>query len=84
MVQYLVLGLANTTKPLQTIEAYDHAKIFTQLGITQKYRIAWVELNPDAYDTTHFIETVLKNRGLPSHLFTDVSQAKEWLLGDGA
>jgi len=81
---FKILGIANTTVPLSTADAYDHAEIFSQLSITAKYRIAWVELNSEAYDTMHFVETVLKNRGLQGHLFSDISQAKEWLLGDGA
>ena len=77
-----ILGIANTTKPLRTMEAYQHADLFRELGLTHDYRIAWVELNPDAYETTYFVETVLVNRGFPGRLFEDEVQAKKWLLDD--
>ncbi len=43
-----VLGIANTTKPIEAFEAFDHAKLFEDLNIVRPYRIAWVELNLDA------------------------------------
>ena len=77
-----VLGLADTTKPLRTMEAYQMAELFRELGLTHEYRIAWVELNADSYDSTYFAETVLVNRGMPVRLFPDEVQAKKWLLDD--
>lgn len=77
-----ILGIANTTAPVQTMEVYDHAELFQQLGITKKYRIAWVELDQEAYQTTHFIETILSNRGFPGRVFADVAKAKKWLIGE--
>ena len=77
-----ILGIANTGKTLKTMEAYQHAELFRELCLTHDYRIAWVELNPDAYDTTYFVETVLVNRDFPGRLFADESQAKTWLLDD--
>jgi len=47
---------------------------------SRNYRIAWVETNPEIIDIISFTETVLKNRGLPGQLFTNVSDAEEWLL----
>ena len=77
-----VLGVANTTKSLEAFEAYDHAGLFDDLDITHPYRIAWVELNRDAGYRTAFVEMVLSNRGLPGRLFSNVSDATKWLLGD--
>lgn len=77
-----VLGLANTSKPLRTMEAYKVAELFRELGLNHEYRIAWVELNEDSYDTTYFAETVLVNRGMPVRLFANELQAKKWLLDD--
>jgi len=77
-----VLGVADSGKYLKTMEAFSHAKLFDELGITNKYRIAWVELNPEVIETTRFIETVLMNRGLPGRLFTTEADAKEWLLSE--
>ncbi len=79
---YRVLGIAKTTSPLNTDEGYDHAQLFEQLGITGDYRIAWVELNPKAFDAVYFVETVLVNRGYMARLFSDVDEAKEWLFVD--
>lgn len=78
-----ILGVSNTNKPLKTMEAFDHINIFTEVGITQKHRIAWVEKNPEAAETFKFVETVIKNRGLGNgYLFSDISEAKNWLLGN--
>ena len=40
------------------MEAYQMAELFRELGLTHEYRIAWVELNADSYDSTYFAETV--------------------------
>ena len=77
-----VLGIANTSKPVEAMEGYDHAGLFQNLAITQEYQVAWVELNPDAMDMADFIETVLVNRGLPGRVFGSVDDAKTWLLGE--
>lgn len=79
---YRVLGVANTTVPLEVIEGYDIARLFRDLDITHKYQIAWVEKNEDARDLVEFVVTVLINRGLPGRSFLDESAAKEWLLED--
>ena len=79
---FKVLGIAKASSPLGPMDAYNHAELFNKLGINHQYRIAWVELNPEAYEATHFAETVLNNRGLPGRLFADVSEAKQWLLNE--
>ena len=80
---FKVLGIAKTTIPVTTLEAYDHYKIFKQAGITRQHRIAWVELNPEAYKTSYFVETVLRNRGMSYvRLFSDIEEAKLWLSGE--
>ncbi len=79
-----VLGIARTTTPLEAVDGYDTARLFRELGIDHNYRIAWVELDPDAIDIAAFIETVLLNRGLPGKLFPSVDEAKNWLIDDGA
>ena len=72
-----ILGIANTTKPLRTMEAYQHADLFRELGLTHDYRIAWVELNPDAYETTYFVEPGMGNRAFHGRLFEDEVKAKK-------
>jgi hypothetical protein len=76
-----VLGIANTSTPVEAVEGYDLANIFRELNIGQNYRIAWVELDDDARDLTEFMQTVLSNRGLPGLLFDTEAEAREWLLG---
>ena len=77
---YKILGIANTTKPISISEGYNHHEFFPKLGINYKFRIAWVELNSAFLENTRFIETVLNNRGLPGKMFTDIDEAKKWLL----
>jgi hypothetical protein len=82
---YKVLGEQNMDNPLTTIEAFDHQKLFAEAGVTLGMRIAWVDLNPDTFEMTRFVETVLLNRGLVNgKLFTDVEEARRWLLDDAA
>ena len=77
-----ILGIANTTKPISTIEMFDVKDLFNEFGLNYKYRIAWVELNPKVIEKIRFNETVLQNRGLPGKLFKDINEAKNWLLND--
>lgn len=78
---YNVLGIANTSTPVEAVDGYDLPVLFRELNIDQKYRIAWVEKNEDSRDVVAFVQTVLANRGLPGLLFETEEQAKEWLLG---
>lgn len=75
-----IFGIANTSHALKLVDCYNHARLFQELGIDYKYRIAWVELNPDAFELIKFIETVLTNRGINVRLFSDITEAKNWLL----
>jgi hypothetical protein len=78
---YRVLGIGESTKPMPTMDAMNHTKLFQDFSITRKYQIAWVELNREAVDSIKFVETVLLNRGLLNgKLFHDVAEAKRWLL----
>lgn len=76
-----VLGLADTSTPVEAVEGYDLPNLFRELGIAQHYRIAWVEQNLDARDTIDFVQTVLANRGLPGLVFDSEEEARAWLLG---
>ena len=78
-----VLGIARTTTPQEALDGYDHARLFRRLGIDNRYRIAWVELEPDAIDMASFIETVLVSRGLCGRVFSNEAKAREWLLNPG-
>ena len=78
---YNVLGLANTSTPVEAVDGYDLPAIFRDLGIGQHYRIAWVEMNEESRSVIEFIATVLANRGLPGRPFETEAEARQWLLG---
>ena len=78
---YNVLGIANTSTPVEAVEGYELAGIFRELNIGQNYRIAWVELDEDARDLVAFVQSVLANRGLLGLLFDTEAEARKWLLG---
>ncbi len=77
-----ILVLAYIENPLSTLENYDLAAMFTEEGFSSKHRMAWVDQNPDTYDSTYFAETILHNRGFSARLFREVGDAKQWLLSD--
>ena len=76
---FKVLGVAYTEKNHSTLDGYNHAKLFQEIGIDYRYRIAWVETNPDVFDDVTFITTVLGNRGTQVQLFSDSHEAKKWI-----
>jgi len=78
---YNILGIGNSSTPVEAVEGYELPALFRELNIDQRYRIAWVELDDDARDTIAFVQTVLANRGLPGLLFETETEAREWLLG---
>jgi hypothetical protein len=80
---FKILGISHTTTPLEAVEGYDTARIFRELSIDSRYRLAWVETNPESRNMTEFIATVLANRGLPGRLFDTEEEATEWLLASG-
>ena len=76
-----VLGISYSTVPLDILDGYDHPQLFDEVGITRNHRIAWVESNPEAYDTFEFLETVMRNRCFNVRVFSDLAEARKWLLG---
>lgn len=78
---YNVLGIANTSTPVEAVDGYDLPALFHELNIGQNYRIAWVELNEDSRDMIEFVQMVLANRGLPGLVFETEAEARKWLLG---
>jgi hypothetical protein len=77
-----VLGLANTTTPLEAVDGYDQARLFRDLNMPINIRIAWVESSADAIDIASYIELVLTNRGYSARVFATEADARSWLLGD--
>lgn len=77
---FSILGLSNFDQPLRIADAIDHQAIFLEAGVTIDHRIAWVQLNPEAYAMTELAETVLLNRGLANgRLFNNELDARRWL-----
>jgi hypothetical protein len=78
---YKVLGIAESSTAMPVMDSMNHAQLFKDCEITNRYRIAWAELNKEAIANLKFLETVLFNRGLMnSKMFHDVEAAKQWLL----
>ncbi|ACE85061.1 hypothetical protein [Cellvibrio japonicus] len=78
---YNILGEQYLTRTLSTSEAFDYPRLFKEVGITHKYRIAWVDNNPRTRDITEFIRDVLTSRFIgKGKLFKNVDDAKAWLL----
>ncbi|MBN1470463.1 MAG: hypothetical protein JW925_01680 [Syntrophaceae bacterium] len=79
-----ILGENYTTNELSTMDAFNHLKILEEVGLTLKYRVAWVSNTPETAKGIEFVETVVvKNRGLVNGaLFSSIEEAKHWLLGD--
>jgi hypothetical protein len=77
---FQVFGVSHTTTPLEAVEGYDTARIFRELNIDSRYRLACVETNPESRYMAEFITTVLTDRGLPGRLFDTEEEAIEWLL----
>ena len=77
---YKVLGISESVTVIPIMDGFDHVELFRELGISTKYRIAWVELNPAAVKTVKFVDAALFNRLLPGRLFATEDEAKTWLL----
>ena len=79
-----ILGENFTTEELSTMDAYDHLRILEEVGLTLQYRIAWVDQKTPTAKGLEFVETVVvKNRGLANgRLFSNIEDAKRWLLGE--
>lgn len=78
---YKVLGISESLTVMPIMDGFDHVELFRELGINTKYRIAWVELNPEALKTVRFVDAALFNRLLPGRLFNTEEEAKKWLFG---
>ena len=78
---YKVLGISESLTVMPIMDGFDHVELFRELGINTKYRIAWVELNPDALKTVRFVDAALFNRLLPGRLFKTEEEARKWLFG---
>ena len=78
---YKVLGISGSLTVMPIMDGFDHVELFRELGIDTKYRIAWVDSNPDSHKTLRFVDAALFNRLLPGRLFMTEEDAKKWLFG---
>ena len=76
-----VLGIANTSQPIEAVEGYELPAVFREYNIDRRYRVAWAELNPDGVDVLDLTASILANRDLPGRLFATAEEARDWLLG---
>jgi len=81
---YDVLVESFATKPMTASDAFNHTKIFEEVGITLDYRIAWVAHVRGVARQARTAEMVLKKRGLLNgRVFNSLDEAKLWLLNEG-
>ena len=78
---YRILGISESLNVMPIMDGFDHVELFRELGINTKYRIAWVDTNPDSIKTLRFMDAALFNRLLPGRLFKTEEDARKWLLG---
>lgn len=77
---YDILGVSELDEPFSALTAFQHHEIFTEVGITNRHHIAWVDQNEKSVDILKFTETVLVNRGkLNGALFNSIEEGKRWL-----
>ena len=74
-----ILGKSKTAG-WQDADAYDHAPIFESAGLSNRYRVAWVEENTAAREAIKLAEAVVTNRDVVTgRVFDSVNQAIRWL-----
>ena len=79
-----ILGTSDTEQWKKS-DAYDHAPIFEAAGLSNRYRVAWVEKNASARETIRLAEAVVNNRKVATgRVFESVTEAKRWLAEESA
>ena len=79
---FKVLGIADSSRPIEAVEGYEVPGVFRKHKIDERYRLAWVELNPEGVDVIDMTANILAERGLPGHLFATEQEAREWLFNN--
>ncbi|HFB67006.1 MAG TPA: hypothetical protein ENJ60_15845 [Aeromonadales bacterium] len=80
---FKVLGIGKSDNPLSVNESFDHTDSLKKIGITNKFKVAWTDTNPEAYATLNLLEAVFRRQGIANgRIFADVHEAKKWLLDD--
>lgn len=74
-----VLG-SSRTEEWTDEDAYDHAAIFEAAGVTNRFRVAWVEENVAAMQAIKLAKAVVTNRDVVTgRVFASLAKAKRWL-----
>ena len=77
---YNILGISLTSSPINEDEAHGLLELSRELGMDSKFKLAWVELNPEFFDIVLFTEYLLSSNGMNIRSFYKEVQAREWLL----
>lgn len=77
---YKIFGTGYTTSTHSVNEAYELPEVFMDHDIDHKFKIAWIEKNPDSKVMFDFMGNVLGNRGFPIMIFHKEEEALNWLL----
>ncbi len=76
-----VLGLASTERPMELGDALEIEAIFSAAGITNEFRIAWLNPNPAARPMIDLVEELMKNRDMAkARFFKNEVEARDWLI----
>ena len=65
---------------LSTMEIFDIASSYQDLGFDSRFKVAHVFLGNEPEDLRRFGEDVAANRGADVKVFSDIKRAKAWLL----
>ncbi len=77
-----VLGLASTERPMGLGDALEIEALFSAAGVTNEFRIAWLNPNPAARPIIDLVEELMRNRDMAdARFFDNEMQARAWLSG---
>ena len=80
---YDVLGITRkNTNPFGLLDAYEYPRILGEAGIDSKYRIVWVNKDPEVYKLGKLAVIAMRSHGVAysCQTFSNVPDAKKWLL----
>jgi hypothetical protein len=78
-VRVVLNDLRNAKPPESTLDVYNMPKMAQRAGVSQFCKRALVVGNKGT--DFHFLETVFINQGHQVRMFTEIEDAKKWLLG---
>lgn len=79
-----VLG-SSTTENWRDEDAYDLAPVLQAAGLSNRFRVAWVEANAPAREAIKLAEAVVNNRDVvTAQVFPNLAAARRWLAEESA